>query len=82
MLHGGDETVGTMTSGGTESILMAVKAYRDRAKKKKPWLLNPEMILPTTAHVAFDKASHYFGVKIRAQRSMSAVRSTPARWRN
>jgi len=65
MLHGGDETVGTMTSGGTESILMAVKAYRDRAKKKKPWLLNPEMILPTTAHVAFDKASHYFGVKIR-----------------
>ena len=42
MLHG-DETVGTMTSGA-QSILMAVKAYCT-APKKKPWLLNPEMIL-------------------------------------
>ena len=65
MLHGGDEAVGTMTSGGTESILMAMKAYRDRAKKKKPWLLRPEIILPTTAHVAFDKAAHYFGLRIK-----------------
>ena len=65
MLHGAEDAVGTMTSGGTESILMAMKAYRDRAKKKKPWLLNPEVILPTTAHVAFDKAAHYFGLKLR-----------------
>ena len=65
MLHGGEDAVGTMTSGGTESILMAMKAYRDRAKKKKPWLLRPEIILPTTAHVAFDKAAHYFGLRIK-----------------
>ena len=65
MLHGSEEAVGTMTSGGTESILMAMKAYRDRAKKKKPWLMSPEVILPETAHVAFDKAAHYFGLKIR-----------------
>ena len=44
---------------------MAMKAYRDRAKKKKPWLMSPEVILPTTAHVAFDKAAHYFGLKLR-----------------
>ena len=38
MLNGPENAVGTMTSGGTESILMAVKAYRDRARKKKPWI--------------------------------------------
>ena len=46
MLHGGEDAVGTMTSGGTESILMAMKAYRDRAKKKKPWLLRPRLFYP------------------------------------
>ncbi len=65
MLHGPDKAVGTMTSGGTESILLAVKTYRDRARKKKPWILRPEMVVPETIHVAFNKASHYFGVKMR-----------------
>jgi sphinganine-1-phosphate aldolase len=65
MLHGGEAAVGTMTSGGTESILCAMKAYRDRAKKKKPWILRPEVVIPNTAHVAFDKAAHYFGIKLR-----------------
>jgi sphinganine-1-phosphate aldolase len=65
MLHGGEEHVGTMTSGGTESILMALKCYRDRARKKKPWIFKPEVVLPVTAHVAFDKAAHYFGLKLR-----------------
>jgi sphinganine-1-phosphate aldolase len=36
MLNGGPEAVGTMTSGGTESILLAVKAARDRARKRRP----------------------------------------------
>ena len=65
MLHGPDTAVGTMTSGGTESILMAVKAYRDRARKKKPWILRPEMVIPSTLHVAFYKAAHYFGIKTK-----------------
>jgi sphinganine-1-phosphate aldolase len=65
MLHGDDDVVGTMTSGGTESLLLAVKTYRDLAKKTKPWIVFPEVVLPATAHVAFDKAGHYFGVKIR-----------------
>jgi glutamate/tyrosine decarboxylase-like PLP-dependent enzyme len=56
--------VGTMTSGGTESILCAVAAYRDRARRTKPWILRPELIVPTTIHPAFDKAAHYFGVKL------------------
>ncbi len=56
--------VGTVTSGGTESILCAVAAYRDRARRERPWVLRPELIVPTTIHPAFDKAAHYFGVKL------------------
>jgi sphinganine-1-phosphate aldolase len=56
--------VGAVTSGGTESILCAVAAYRDRARRKKPWILWPELVVPQTIHPAFDKAAHYFGVKL------------------
>ncbi len=58
------EVVGNMTSGGTESILMAVKAARDYARKFHPEISAPEMILPATAHPAFDKAAHYFDVHV------------------
>jgi sphinganine-1-phosphate aldolase len=56
--------VGAVTSGGTESILCAVAAYRDRARRKKPWIVWPELVVPRTIHPAFDKAAHYFGVKL------------------
>lgn len=56
--------VGTVTSGGTESILCAVAAYRDRARRTRPWILRPELIVPTTIHPAFDKAAHLFGVRL------------------
>jgi glutamate/tyrosine decarboxylase-like PLP-dependent enzyme len=65
MLNGPSTCVGTMTTGGTESVLMAVKAARDRAKAKKPWLLRPEIVAPSTIHVALDKAAHYFGLRVR-----------------
>lgn len=65
MLNAAPTSVGTMTSGGTESILLAVKAARDRARRRKPWIRHPEMVLPETIHVAFDKAGHYFDVKPR-----------------
>jgi glutamate/tyrosine decarboxylase-like PLP-dependent enzyme len=57
-LGGDDETVGSFTSGGTESILLAVKAARDGA----PHIARPEMVIPVTAHAAFQKAAHYFGI--------------------
>jgi len=63
LLGGDDQVVGNMTSGGTESILMAVKTAREWGKAHRPGLQTPEMILPATAHPAFDKAAHYFGVK-------------------
>jgi len=57
--------VGTVTSGGTESILCAVAAYRDRARRERPWIRRPELVVPTTIHPAFDKGAHYFGVKLK-----------------
>lgn len=58
----GDEICGTVSSGGTESILLAMKTYRDRARAEKG-ITAPEMILPVTAHAAFDKAAQYFNIK-------------------
>ncbi len=55
--------VGAVSSGGTESILLAMKAYRDRARSRG--LERPEIVAPTTAHVAFDKASLLFDMPIR-----------------
>lgn len=61
---GGDaDTVGSFTSGGTESILLAVKSARDYFRDVRPDITEPEMILPVTAHAAFHKAALYFGVK-------------------
>ncbi|GIW72600.1 MAG: aspartate aminotransferase family protein [Planctomycetota bacterium] len=65
LLHAPPQAVGTMTSGGTESILLAVKAYRDRARARWPWIRRPEIVAPATIHVAFAKAAHYFGVRLR-----------------
>ena len=65
LLSAPPKAVGTMTSGGTESLLLAVKTYRDRARKKRPWILRPNIVVPASIHVAFDKACHYFGVKKR-----------------
>ena len=62
-LRGDDDVVGNFTSGGTESILLAVKTARDYYRKIKPEVTEPEMILPSTAHAAFHKAAHYFGLK-------------------
>jgi glutamate/tyrosine decarboxylase-like PLP-dependent enzyme len=58
-----DEIVGTVSSGGTESILLAMKTYRDWARDTKG-IQEPEIIAPTTAHAAFTKAGDYFGIKI------------------
>lgn len=57
--------VGTVTSGGTESILLAVQCARDA----RPDIARPTMVLPDTAHAAFHKAAHYFGVGARVVRT-------------
>lgn len=63
MLGGdGQDVHGTVSSGGTESIMLAMKTYRDWAREKKG-ITRPEMIVPVSAHAAFDKASQYFNIK-------------------
>ena len=52
--------VGTVTSGGTESVLLAVQTARDA----RPEVERPRMVVPSTAHAAFHKAAHYFGVEM------------------
>jgi glutamate/tyrosine decarboxylase-like PLP-dependent enzyme len=63
-LHGGDEAAGFMTTGGTESILMAVKAARERGRAERS-VTAPNIVLPTSAHAAFEKGAHYFGLESR-----------------
>lgn len=57
-----NEICGTVSSGGTESILLAMKTYRDYARSRRG-IRDPEMIVPVTAHAAFDKAAQYFNIK-------------------
>ncbi|XP_016911425.2 sphingosine-1-phosphate lyase [Apis cerana] len=65
LFHGDNASCGTMTSGGTESILLACKTYRDYARHVKG-IKNPEIIMPITAHSAFDKAAQYLKLKVRS----------------
>jgi glutamate/tyrosine decarboxylase-like PLP-dependent enzyme len=58
------DVCGTVTSGGTESILLAMKTYRDWGRAEKG-IEQAEIVAPTTAHAAFDKAAGYFGMRLR-----------------
>lgn len=63
LLNGDESVTGTMTSGGTESIMMAVLSAREWAHKNKTLYGTPEVLAPATAHPAFPKACHFFGLK-------------------
>lgn len=73
LFHGDDDVVGTMTSGGTESIMMAVKTAREWARNEKG-IARPEIIAPRSVHPAFEKAAHYFDVEIRHAATASDLR--------
>jgi len=63
-LFHGPAAVGSITSGGSESILMGVKSARDRARMVHPGIRTPRMVVPESAHPAFWKAAHYFGLEL------------------
>lgn len=63
LMRGGPQARGSFTSGGTESILLSVKAARDWARAHRPDVTAPELVLPETAHPAFFKACAYFDVR-------------------
>jgi glutamate/tyrosine decarboxylase-like PLP-dependent enzyme len=62
LLHGGPEARGAMTTGGTESIFLAVKCARDRALARRPGMGRPQIVMPHSAHPAFDKAAYFLGL--------------------
>ncbi|HEV7974133.1 pyridoxal phosphate-dependent decarboxylase family protein [Amycolatopsis sp.] len=59
LLGGSAQTVGSVTSGGTESCMLSVLAARDA----RPEITSPNVVLPATVHAAFHKAAHFFGVR-------------------
>ena len=63
LYQGGPESCGIVTSGGTESIILACLAYREIAKEKG--ITKPNMVMSETAHAAFDKAEFYLGIELR-----------------
>jgi len=63
-LGAGAGAAGFMTSGGTESLLMAVKASRERGRRERG-IERPNVVLPTSAHAAFEKGCYYFGLESR-----------------
>jgi sphinganine-1-phosphate aldolase len=73
ILGGDDDVVGSVTTGGTESCLLAVKTARDSYEGDAP----PRLLAPVTVHAAFQKAAHYFGlvldlVPVRADGTVAA----------
>lgn len=64
LLHGPAGASGFLTSGGTESILCAVLAARERGRIERG-ITAPEMVIAKSAHAAFHKAAHLFGVTVR-----------------
>ena len=65
ILHGPGSATGAITSGGTDSITMAMKAARDYARAEKGLTGAANIVLPQSAHPAFDKAAHLMDVEVR-----------------
>lgn len=65
LFHPTATTTATLTSGGSESIYSAIHAMREWARDKMPHVKDPEIVVPYSAHPAFSKACHYFGLRLR-----------------
>ncbi len=64
LLSGDDATAGIFTSGGTESIFVAMFAAREWAKANRPGIVRPEIVAAFSAHPAVSKAAHLLGMKV------------------
>jgi sphinganine-1-phosphate aldolase len=76
-LSGGPGSAGFMTSGGTESILLVVKGSRERGRKERG-VTSPNVVLPASAHAAFEKGCYYFGLESRRVPVGADWRADPA----
>jgi glutamate/tyrosine decarboxylase-like PLP-dependent enzyme len=61
--HPGQQVVGLVTEGGTESLIEPMLVYRERGRAERG-ITRPRVIIPASAHVAIDKACHYFGIEL------------------
>ena len=64
LFRGGDATLGTVTTGGTESIILAMKCARDWAREARPGVKDPHVLCPRTAHPAFNKGAELLGLRV------------------
>jgi glutamate/tyrosine decarboxylase-like PLP-dependent enzyme len=78
LLNGDENTTGTMTSGGTESIFLAVYSYRERARKLFPQIKNPEIVVASSIHPAFEKAAHILNIRVKKAALAADMRAQPA----
>ena len=65
LLHGPEGSTGAMTSGGTDSIAMAIKTARDYARANGRAQDKNNIVVPQSAHLAFDKACHLMDIEVR-----------------
>lgn len=77
LLNGDENVTGTMTSGGTESIFLAVHTYRERARKLFPKITEPEIVASNSIHPAFEKAAHILNIKVKKAPIDAEMRAQP-----
>ena len=65
LFNGDSEVCGAFSSGGTESIFLALYTYREWAKATRPGITRPEVVVPVSIHPAFNKAAHILGLRLR-----------------
>ena len=74
----GETAVGNVTSGGTESIVLATYTARERARRQDPGVENPTVVYPETAHPAWAKAAHYLDMETTVTPTDDGWRADPA----
>ena len=77
LMHAPEGATGNMTSGGTESIMLATKSCRDAAAARGVDVQRANVVVPHTAHLAFDKAAHWLSLEIKRVPVASDYRADP-----
>ena len=77
LFHAPETGVGTMSTGGTESLLLAVKTCRDWTRAHRPGVKRPNIVAPMSVHPAFDKAAHLMDIEVRRTPLAADCRADP-----
>ncbi|MGO1068757.1 pyridoxal phosphate-dependent decarboxylase family protein [Lysobacter sp. CA199] len=64
LLGGGRDACGTVTSGGSESVMLAVRSAYRAFRAKRPQVRRPHLLLPASAHPAYDQAAEVMGLDV------------------